>query len=77
MVVNNAGRIGLIGTLAGTLLSFAFLRVIITNIDAIGGPSGEVWLVTPLLPVAAVLIASLIPARRAAGVSPMDVLRDI
>ena len=77
MVVNNAGRIGLIGTLAGTLLSFAFLRVIITNIDAIGGPSGEVWLVTPLLPVAAVLIASLIPAQRAAGVSPMDVIRDI
>jgi ABC-type antimicrobial peptide transport system permease subunit len=75
IVMKNAGRLALVGTLTGTLLSFAFLRVMIAGISTVGAPV-QVWLIAPLLPIAAVLVASLVPARRAAVVSPMTVLRD-
>lgn len=76
MVVKNAGRLAIAGTLAGTLLSFAFLRVLISGIAGISSPPVQVWVMAPLLPVAAVLIASLVPAHKASVVSPMTVLRD-
>jgi ABC-type antimicrobial peptide transport system permease subunit len=76
IVMKNAGRLALVGTLTGTLLSFAFLRVMIAGISTVGAPPVQVWLIAPLLPIAAVLVASLVPARRAAVVSPMTVLRD-
>jgi ABC-type antimicrobial peptide transport system permease subunit len=75
-VVSNAGRLALAGTLAGSLLSLVFLRVLLAGVASVSSPPIEVWLIAPIVPAAAVLIASLIPAGRASVVSPMTVLRD-
>ena len=75
-VMNNAGRLAVVGTLAGTLLSLAFMRGLMAGIAAVSLPPLEVWLMAPIVPAAAVLIASMIPARRASVISPMTVLRD-
>lgn len=76
LVVSNAGRLALMGTVLGTLLSFALLRFLIADIAAVTSPPLRVWLIAPLLPAAVVLIASLIPARRASVVSPSVAMRE-
>jgi ABC-type antimicrobial peptide transport system permease subunit len=75
MVVKNAGRLVFAGTLIGTLLSFAFLRLLIANLT-VTSPAFWLWLVAPLLPAAAIMIACVVPARRASVVSPLVILRD-
>ncbi len=75
-VMNHAGRLALVGTVMGTLLSLALLRVLTAGVSEVSAPPIELWLIAPLLPAAAVLIASLIPAGRASLVSPMTALRD-
>jgi ABC-type antimicrobial peptide transport system permease subunit len=76
IVMKSAGRLALAGTVIGSLLSFALLRFLIAGITDIASPPLQVWLIAPLLPVAAVLIASVVPARRASGISPMAIMRD-
>ena len=76
MVVISAARLALVGTAIGTFLSFALLRLLIADISVIASPSLQVWLIAPLLPAAMVVLASMIPARRASLISPMTVMRD-
>ncbi len=76
MVVKNAGRLALVGTLTGTLLSFALSRLLIADISLITSPPLRVWLIAPLLAAVAVMIASAIPARRASVISPSTIMRD-
>jgi ABC-type antimicrobial peptide transport system permease subunit len=76
LVMKNAGRLAFVGTVTGTLLSFAFLRLLISDIAVITSPAFRVWLIAPLLPAIAVMIASVIPARRASIISPSAIMRD-
>jgi len=76
LVVTNAGRLVLMGTAVGTLLSFALLRFLIADIAAVTSPALQVWLIAPLLPAAVAMIASLIPARRAATIAPAVIMRE-
>jgi putative ABC transport system permease protein len=75
-VIRSAGRLALVGTVTGTLLSFALLRILMADITAITSPQFGVWLIAPLLPAAAVMIASVVPARRASVISPLTIMRD-
>ena len=77
MVMTNAGWLALVGTVVGTSLSFALLRFLIADITAVPSPPLRAWLVAPLLPAAAVILASVLPARRASVISPMTIMRDI
>jgi ABC-type antimicrobial peptide transport system permease subunit len=76
MVVKDAGRLAFVGTVIGTLLSFAILRILIADITAVVSPPFQVWLIAPLLPAALVMIASVFPARRASVISPSVIMRD-
>jgi len=76
MVVKNAAGLALGGTVIGTFLSWVFLRLAVAGIGVVNSPPFEVWLVAPLLPAAAVMIASIVPARRSAVVSPLAIMRD-
>ena len=76
LVVTNAGRLALMGTVVGTLISFVLLRFLVADIAAVASPPLRVWLIAPLLPAAVVLIASLIPARRSSVVSPSVIMRE-
>lgn len=76
LVVKSAGRLALAGTLIGTFLSFVFLRLLMADIAAISSPAFQVWLIAPLLPAAAIIIASMIPARRASVASLATIMRD-
>ncbi len=76
LVMTNASRLALAGTAAGTLLSFVLLRLVAADVSVISSPRAGVWLIAPLLPAAAVMIASVIPARRASVTSPLEIMRD-
>jgi ABC-type antimicrobial peptide transport system permease subunit len=75
LILEEAGWLALIGILAGTALSIASARLgamLLFNVKA--------WDVPTLITVAVVLsaaamIASYIPARRAASVNPVEALR--
>ncbi len=76
LVMTNAGRLALVGTVLGTLLSFVSLRILIAGVAPVSSPPYQVWLVAPLLPAIAILIASLYPAQRASIPSPALIMRD-
>ena len=76
MVATNAGRLVLVGTVIGTSLSFALLRLVIANFTGIAAPPLDLWLITPLLSAAVVSLASVFPAWRASVISPLAIIRD-
>ncbi|UWZ85548.1 ABC transporter permease [Occallatibacter riparius] len=76
MVLSTAVRLAIFGTVIGTALSFALLKFLIAGITGVASPPVQVWLIAPLLPAAATMIASMLPARRASVLSPSVILRD-
>src|SRR5579863_465769 len=76
LVVKSAGRLALIGTAIGTLLSFTLSRALAADIAFVASPPVRVWLLASLIPAAVIVIASVIPARRASAISPSTILRD-
>jgi ABC-type lipoprotein release transport system permease subunit len=76
MVVRNAAQLTSVGAVIGTSLSFALMRLLVADITAVTSPPFQVWLIAPLLPAAAVTIASIVPARRASVISPSVIMHD-
>jgi hypothetical protein len=76
LVMKNAGRLALAGTVLGTILSLTLLRIVVAGVTPVSSPSLQVWLVAPLLPGVAILIASMYPAQRASNPSPALIMRD-
>jgi predicted permease len=75
MVMRDGATMAVTGLLAGAAMSAAAiqgLRSVITEVP--GVPAALPWLVAGAL-VAAALVASLVPARRATRVMPVDVMR--
>ena len=77
LVIKNAARLALAGATIGVLLSFAAVRLLVADAAIVALPSLQMWLIALLLPVAAVMIASVIPARRASGIAPGAIMRDM
>jgi hypothetical protein len=76
LVVKNAGQVAFVGTVIGTFLSYALLRAMVAGITVVTSPPFLVWLIAPLLPAAAIMVASVVPARRASVVSPSTIMRE-
>ena len=76
LVMKDACRLAFAGIVAGTFLSFVLFRILIAATGFVAPPPFQVWLIAPLLPAAAVVIASMIPARRASVIAPSTILRD-
>jgi putative ABC transport system permease protein len=75
IVLRDGARLALSGLAAGGVLSVAIVQALrsITT-ESTGVPASLPWTIAAVL-VATALAASLIPARRATRVSPMDVMR--
>src|SRR5262249_39310546 len=65
-----------IGGGAGATASFAVARWLTRITPSAGVPSLSVWIVAPLVLVAAVVVASVVPARRALSISPLTIMRE-
>lgn len=76
MIVKNAARLAFVGSAAGILLSFLLLRLALADITEVTSPPFEAWLIAPLLAAGAVVIASVVSARRASVISPSVIMRD-
>lgn len=76
LVMKTAGRLALAGTVIGVALSFALMRLLIADFAGLASPPFEVWAIAPMLPAAAVVIASMIPARRASAIAPSVIMRE-
>lgn len=77
LVMRTAGGLALLGTAIGIVLSMAVMRFVIAEATMVALPSLEVWLIAPLLPVAAVVVMSIVPAGRASLIAPAVIMREL
>ena len=75
-VLKDGGRFAGAGTLLGMLVSLALLRLLTHITPGNSSPAFWVWLAAPLVLGMAVVIASLLPARRASIIDPLTIMRD-
>jgi putative ABC transport system permease protein len=75
-VMGEGGRLAAAGAVAGMLGSLVLSRWLSGITHGSASPALWVWLSAPLVLAGAVVIASLVPARRAVIVNPIMVLRD-
>ena len=74
-MVKEGGVLACAGTLAGMLGSLLVLRFLTAITASNGSPAIWVWLAAPLVLMAAVAIASVLPAHRALIVNPLTIMR--
>jgi ABC-type antimicrobial peptide transport system permease subunit len=77
LVMRNAGRLAVFGAAIGIALSFAIVRLLMADGAVVTTPSLDVWVVAALLPVAAVMTVSIVPARSASVIAPAAIMRDL
>ncbi len=75
-VLKDGGRLAFAGTLAGTLGSLLLVRALSGIVPGNTSPAVWIWLAAPLLLGVSVVIASVVPARRALLLNPLAILRD-
>jgi ABC-type antimicrobial peptide transport system permease subunit len=75
-VLKEGGRLACAGTLLGMLGSLALWRWLASITPGNNSPAVWVWLAAPCVLAVAVLLASVLPARRALIVNPLTIMRD-
>jgi ABC-type antimicrobial peptide transport system permease subunit len=75
-VLMEGGRLACAGTLIGVLASLALSRLLAHIAPRNGSAPLWVWLAAPLVLMIAVVLASVLPARRASIVNPLTIMRD-
>jgi ABC-type antimicrobial peptide transport system permease subunit len=75
-VLREGARLACAGTLVGMLAALALSRLLARITPPNSSPALWVWLAAPLVLAMAVLIASVLPARRALVVNPLTIMRD-
>jgi putative ABC transport system permease protein len=75
LVLRQAWWLSAFGVAAGTLLGFALARVVASMLYEIGAHDPRVFIITPLVLIAATLLAASVPAWRATRVDPLRALR--
>jgi len=75
-VLSKGGRLACAGLLLGTIGSWALARFLGTVVSGNTSSAWWVWLAAPLGLGVAVVLASLIPARRALIVNPVTIMRE-
>ena len=76
LVLREGSRLACAGIAAGTLGSLALSRMLTRIAPGKGLPPLWVWLIAPIVLAGAVVIASVLPARNAAIVNPVTIMRD-
>ena len=75
LVVGSGLKLALLGAAIGTVCAFAAGRVLATLLFQVGSTDVAISLSVAALLVAVALLASYLPARRAASIEPMEALR--
>jgi hypothetical protein len=75
-VLKDGGRLAFAGTVAGTLGSLLLARTLSQIAPGNASPAPWIWLAAPLLLGVSVVLASVVPARRALILNPLVILRD-
>ena len=77
LVLSDGARVVIAGIVAGFALAFAAIRYASHAIVPLPDADAVTFIVVPVLLVAMVLLACILPARRAARVDPLAVLRNV
>jgi ABC-type antimicrobial peptide transport system permease subunit len=75
-ILSEGLRLAAAGTCAGLVGSVLVARFLAAITPAGGAPTLWAWLSAPLTLLAAVILASVLPARRALATDPLIVMRD-
>jgi putative ABC transport system permease protein len=75
MILSSAARIAAGGILAGAIASVALMRYAKSMLYGVTGADPFTWTVVAAILSLAVLVASMIPALRAASIDPASALR--
>jgi ABC-type antimicrobial peptide transport system permease subunit len=75
LVVGRGARLALIGIATGTMAGLGLTRLLGGLVWGVNVTDARTFVAAPLLVLAAALVASWVPARRAARVDPMVALR--
>jgi ABC-type antimicrobial peptide transport system permease subunit len=75
LILAHGGRLAAAGTIVGMLASLGVTHLL-ERLTPTGGSTLWVWLTAPLVLLTTVLIASVLPARRALTVDPLVIMRD-
>jgi hypothetical protein len=75
-VLQEGGRLACAGALAGTVGALLLSRLLVRIIHGDHSPGLLAWLAAPLILATIVLIAGLLPARRAMITNPLSIMRD-
>ena len=75
LVLLQGARLAAIGVVLGAILAIALSRVFSSLLFQVGVLHAAPWIVATAILVATVLLASYLPARRAASIEPMKALR--
>ena len=70
-------RLAAVGALTGMIASLLVMRWLAAISPDAGWPSVAVWLAVPFSLAGAVVVASLVPARRATSVDLLSLMRDM
>jgi ABC-type antimicrobial peptide transport system permease subunit len=75
LVLLQGARLAAIGVVLGVLFAALLSRVFSSLLFKVGVLSGVPWIAATAILVATVLLASYLPARKAASIEPMKALR--
>jgi ABC-type antimicrobial peptide transport system permease subunit len=75
MVLKRGVVLGLAGCVVGLVLSLADSRLLVTSLYQVRRFDPATLTLVPLLLLGVVLLAAYLPARRAASLDPMQILR--
>ncbi|HUY95427.1 MAG TPA: hypothetical protein VMU71_09015, partial [Terracidiphilus sp.] len=76
MILSRAGKLMIAGVSIGLVMAFALARLVAGLLRGVSPNDPVVFTTITAAVVATALVASWIPARRAAAVEPMEALRD-
>ncbi len=75
MVLRNSFTMVLSGVMAGALAAVAAIRLLVRLVEGVAGADPEMFGLMILVLIAAAMIASVVPARHASRIDPMEALR--